>query len=89
MFGLQFFKTLSLKGGPALSTTPASMYSKQEVKNKTVLSEFLIFDLSWLICGGIYLSRWLGLQVNPPCGGCTVSLTSLAFVPRRTLPLAR
>lgn len=44
-----------LKGRPALITTPIKMYSKQDTRNKAVFSEFLMFDLSGLTCGGMNL----------------------------------
>lgn len=58
---LQFFSMPCLKGRPALMTTPASMYSKQEMRKSDVFSEFVMFDSSCLILGGINL-EWKQCQ---------------------------
>ncbi len=52
---IQFLIMACLNGGPALSTTPESIYSKHDVRNKAVLSEFLMFDFSLFTTGGMYL----------------------------------
>lgn len=46
------------------------MYSKHDTRNRTVFSEFLIFDLSWLTRGGTYL--FLQLAMGKDDGGSKV-----------------
>ena len=52
---VQFCQTPCRNGGPALRTTPARIYSKQDVKKRAVFSEFSTFDFSGSTCGGINL----------------------------------
>ena len=57
MCNSQFCVMGCLNGRPALITIPMNIYSKQDVRNSAVFSEFLMLDLSGLMCGGIYLGR--------------------------------
>lgn len=52
---VQFFLIFSRKGGPALRTTPARIYSKHDVKNSAVFSEFLMLDFPAWTLGGMNL----------------------------------
>lgn len=52
---LQLCSALCRNGGPAFNMTPERIYSKHDVKNRAVFSEFLTFDLSGLTLGGMYL----------------------------------
>lgn len=53
----QFCVMGCLNGRPAFITMPMNIYSKQDVKNSAVFSEFFMLDLSGLTCGGIYLAH--------------------------------
>lgn len=41
-----------------MSTTPARMYSKHDVRNSAVFSEFSMLDFSGLTTGGMYQGCW-------------------------------
>ena len=51
---VQFFSRLCRNGAPPFNTTPAKMYSKHEVRNSAVFSEFLMLECPWFTLGGIY-----------------------------------
>lgn len=51
---VQLLAVRSLNGGPAFRITPENTYSKQDVRNSAVFSEFFISDSSWPTTGGMY-----------------------------------
>ena len=72
-----------------MSTTPAKMYSKQDVRNNAVFSEFLIFECSCFTLGGLYhgcsltvmyVTAWTAMQtiISPISGINTFRETRFA-----------
>lgn len=63
-----------LNGGPALSSTPDKMYSKHDIKNSAVFSEFFEFDSSWSITGGMYQDCSLTVKYAMACIAIQMSI---------------